>query len=75
MKYSWHKHATLIEVVVQRAVARAGGGAVTGTVAVGRQRDVTVPACLQTHLLCKHLHRSKASNICSHTHTHTFIAD
>ena len=41
------------------SVARAGGGYLrAGHVTIGREGDVTIPARLQAHLFCKHLHRA-----------------
>lgn len=40
------------------SVAWTGGGDLrAGHVTIGREGDVTIPARLQAHLFCKHLHR------------------
>lgn len=51
---------TLVQVVVQGAsMAGAGGGDLgAGHVTIGREGDVAIPARLQAHLLCKHLHQA-----------------
>lgn len=44
---------------MQQDLTGAGRGSVTGAVPVGSQREVKVPASLQTHRLCRHLQTSK----------------
>lgn len=51
---------TLIQVIMQGAgMARAGRGDLRARhVTIRREGDVTVPACLQAHLFCKHLQKA-----------------
>lgn len=48
---------TLIQVIMERAsmAGTRGRDLRARHVTIGREGDVAVPACLQTHLFCKHL--------------------